>query len=114
MEPEEKEICNYLRTLPGQFISGREIARRAGGKWRHRENPKWAAPFLTQLVEKKVIESDSTGHYRLIIKNDKKTGDRRWVSPQMKSILENSGKDFTHVISEDGEVIKPEQEEEKQ
>lgn len=100
MEQEEKEICAYLKSLPGQFISGREIARRAGGKWRHRENPNWAIPFLSQLVEKKVLESDSTGHYRLIMKEDKKKKGK-WVSPQMKAILEKSGKDFTHVISDE-------------
>ena len=101
MEPEEKEICNYLKSLPGQFISGREIARRAGGKWRHREDPQWAVKFLSQLVEKKIIESDATGHYRLIIKEDRKNPNKKWVSPMMKSILERSGKDFTHVISDE-------------
>lgn len=101
MEPEEKEICNYLKSMRTQFISGREIARRAGGKWRHRDDPNWAIPFLGHLVEKKIIESDSTGHYRLIVKEDKKDPKKKWVSPQMKGILENSGKDFTHVISEE-------------
>ena|ERR1700759_3028536 len=100
MDQEEKEILEYLKSLPGQFISGREIARRAGGKWRHRENPKWAMPFIQKLVEKKILESDSTGHYRLIVKETKKGNKKKWVSPQMKSILEKSGKDFTHVISE--------------
>jgi hypothetical protein len=101
MEQEEKEICAYLKSLPGQFISGREICRRAGGKWRHREDPKWALPFLAHLVEKKVIESDSTGHYRLIIKQNKKNPKGKWLSPQMRRILESSGKDFTHIISDD-------------
>jgi hypothetical protein len=101
MEPEEKEICAYLKSLPGQFISGREISRRAGGKSRYRENPHWAAPFLTQLVDKKIIESDSTGHYRLILKEDKKDKRKKWMSPQMKRLLESSGKDFTHVISDE-------------
>jgi hypothetical protein len=108
MEPEEKEICAYLKTLPGQFISGREIARRAGGKWRYRERPDWAAQFLQQLVEKKIIESDSTGHYRLIIKEEyKKNPKKKWVSPQMQRILEKSGKDFTHIIPD--EDIPPEE-----
>ena len=100
MEQEEKEIIAYLKSVPGQFISGREIARRAGGKCRHRDEPKWAAPFHQQLLEKKIDESDSTGHYRLIVKEDKKNSQKKWVSPQMKRILEQSGKAFTHVISE--------------
>jgi hypothetical protein len=101
MEPEEKEIVGYLKSLRGQFISGREIARRAGGKWRYRDDPQWAAPFLQLLVEKKVLESDATGHYRLIIKNDRKDPKKKWMSPQMKELLEKSGKDFTHLITED-------------
>ncbi|MDB6036896.1 MAG: hypothetical protein JWM99_737 [Verrucomicrobiales bacterium] len=101
MLPEEKEICIYLKSLPGQFISGREIARRAGGKSRHREDPQWAAPILTQMVEKRILESDATGHYRLIMKDDRKISKKKWVSPHVKAILERSGKDFTHVIPDE-------------
>jgi len=99
MQPEEREICTYLKSMPGQFISARDIARRAGGKWRFREDPLWAEPVLTRLLEKKIIETDSTHHYRLIMKVEKKN--RKWVSPQMKRLLENSGKDFTHVIEDE-------------
>jgi hypothetical protein len=101
MELEEREICIYLRSLPGQFTSGREIARRAGGKLRYRENPQWAAPFLAQLIDKKIIESDSTGHYRLIVKDQEKHTKKKWVSPQMKMILERSDKSFTHIIPDE-------------
>jgi hypothetical protein len=100
MESEEREICTYLKSLPGQYISGREIARRAGGKSRYRKKPEWAAPFLAQLVVKKVIESDATGHYRLVVKEERKNK-KKWVSPQMQSILEKSGKDFTHIIPDE-------------
>ena len=99
MQPEQREICAYLKSLPGQFVSAREIARRAGGKSRHRENPHWAAPFIAQLLEQKVIETDSAHNYRLVVKEDKKP--KKWVSPQMKRILEQSGKDFTHIISDE-------------
>ena len=101
MELEEREICIYLRSLPGQFTSGREIARRASGKLRYRENPQWAAPFLAQLIDKKIIESDATGHYRLIVKDQEKHTKRKWVSPQMKMILERSDKNFTHIIPDE-------------
>jgi hypothetical protein len=98
MQPEERDICGYLKSLPGQFISAREIARRAGGKSRHRENPHWATPFIAQLLEKKVIETDTAHNYRLIQKEDKKQ--KRWISPQMKKILEGSG-NFTHIIEDE-------------
>ena len=100
MQPEEREICLYLKSMPGVFVSARDIARRAGGKWRYRENPQWAERPLARLLELKIIETDSTHHYRLTLKEDKKKA-KKWVSPQMKKILETSGKDFTHVIDDD-------------
>ena len=98
MLPEEREICAYLKSFPGQFVSARDIARRAGGKWRYQEDPHWSAPFISQLLEKKVIETDSTHNYRLIMK--KATKPKQWISPQMKKILESNG-NFTHVIEEE-------------
>jgi hypothetical protein len=100
MQAEEREICNYLKGFPGQFISAREIARRAGGKWRFREDPHWSTPVLALLLEKKVIETDSSYSYRLIIKPERKP--RHWISPQMKKILESNG-NFTHIIEEEAE-----------
>ena len=93
MEADEQKVEGYLKSLPGQFISGREIARRAGGKEQYRENPDWARPVLRQLMEKHVIETDSMGHYRLF--GAKVRGDgQRWISPQMRKILEKSGRKF--------------------
>ncbi len=97
VDADERDICLYLKGFPDQFISAREIARRAGGKWRYREEPNWAAPVLTRLVEKAVIESDATGHYKLI-RTKKKEKKKRWISPQMKEILERSGKKFEETI----------------
>lgn len=99
MDADEKDICRYLKSLPGQFVSGREIARRAGGKRRFREEPEWAGPVLARLVEKKLIHSDSTGHYQLVPKVVDKN--QKWVSPQFRQILRNSGKDFGEVTRVD-------------
>ncbi len=93
MDADERDICLYLKGWPGQFVSVREITRRAGGKRRSREDPNWAMPILSRLVEKGLLESDSTGHYRLKprLKKEKK---QRWVSPHIQKILEKSGKQF--------------------
>jgi hypothetical protein len=99
MDEDEKEICTYLKTWAGQFVSGREIARRAGGKWRFRDNPNWATPILMRLVEKGILESDSTGYYRLKPKLRKKP--KQWISPQLKAILEKSGKSFGDLLDAD-------------
>jgi hypothetical protein len=98
MDADEKQICVFLKSFSGQFISGREIARRAGGKVRYRQDERWAVPVLIRLVEKKVIESDSTGHFRLLAQ-EKKDRAKTWTSPQMKKILEQSGKDFSDTLN---------------
>lgn len=101
MDADEKEVYNYMKTCAGQFVSGREIARRAAGKWRFRDDPNWATPILLRLVEKGILESDASGYYRLRPRDKKKP--KKWVSPQIKAILEKSGKDFGDVLGVDGQ-----------
>jgi hypothetical protein len=100
MDADEKEVCNYLKAFGAQFVSGREINRRAGGKWRYRDDPNWATPILLRLVEKGYVESDASGYYRLR-PIDKKRKPKKWVSPQIKAILEQSGKDFGEILRVD-------------
>jgi hypothetical protein len=100
MDADEREICLYLKGLPGQFVSYGEIARRAAGKRRYRQDPNWASTVLTRMVEKGTLESDSTGHYRLKVVQKRKTA-KRWVSPHIRKILEQGGKTFD--IEEDAD-----------
>lgn len=104
MEADEKLIQLYLKSLPGQFISGREVARRAAGKARFREEPDWATPILAEMENKGKLEKDAAGHYRLRAVTDKKR-EKKWVSPQMKRILEQSGKNFYVIKDEDLEDL---------
>ena len=99
MDADEREICEFLKSFSGQFISGKEIARRAGGKWKFQENPNWALPVLLRLKEQKVIENNASGQYRLTadIKKEKK---KKWIAPHIQKILEESGKDFSEVTGE--------------
>jgi len=105
MDAEERELCLYLKGWPGQFVSVAEITRRAGGKRRGRQEPNWAAPVLSRLVEKGILESDATGHYRLIRRAKKETK-KRWVSPHIQKILEKSGKSFegVHEMKDDDDL----------
>jgi hypothetical protein len=98
MDADEKDIVNYLKSWPGQFVSAREIARRASGKWRFRQDPDWAVTAIGRLVERDIIESDSTGHYRLIRKATKEKP-KKWISPEIRKILQESGKDFGEAIT---------------
>ena len=100
MDADEREICLYLKGFLGQFVSYAEIARRAGGKRRFRQEPEWATPVLSRMIEKGIIESDSTGHYKLKVR-PKKERPTRWVSPHIRKILEKSGKEFEGVFELD-------------
>lgn len=90
MDAEEREICDFLKSWVDQYVSQREICRRAGGKWRFRENPNWALPVLSRMLEKRLVESDAHGHFRLAPEkpDDKK---KRWISPQLKKLLDGGG-----------------------
>lgn len=104
MNADERDICNYLKSWPGQFVYGRDIARRAGGKWRFREDPEWSVPVLARLVQQGLVESDSTGQFRL---KGKKQKAKRWTSPHIRQILEKSSKDFSEVFEiDDPEDVK--------
>jgi hypothetical protein len=99
MDADEREIYYFLKGWTHEFISGREIARRAGGKRRFRTEPDWAKPILTRMVEREILEVDAAGHYRLKpppISKDKRR--RRWASPQVARILKESGRDFSDAI----------------
>ena len=105
MNPDETQICQYLKSYPHQFVSRKEICRRAGGKWRFREDENWAAPVLQRMLECHLVETDSTGHFRLAERalQNKKRWNRLWLSPAIKNILRQSGRDFP-VIDLDQEV----------
>lgn len=98
MDSDERQIVDYLKSWPRQYVSGREVARRAGGKRRFREEPQWAFPVLSRLLEQNLIETDGLGHYRVVQKTAENKKKQRWVSPQMRRLLERSGKDFSEVL----------------
>ncbi len=114
MDADEREIVNYLSAWPDKFISATEIARRAAGKRRFQEEPNWAVQVLGRLVEKKLLEADTGGHYRIAPKEQEAgapaasgeaaTGEnkpKRWIAPHIRKILEKSGKKFEDVLGED-------------
>jgi hypothetical protein len=90
MDSEEREIFDFLQTWGTDYVSYKEIARRSGGRKKYGENADWARPALNRMEERGVVESDSTGRYRIkpISSKDKK---KRWVSPDIAKILEENG-----------------------
>ena len=100
MDSDERQITDYLKSWPGHFVSAREVARRAGGKRRFRDEPQWAYPVLTRLMENNLVETDGLGHYRLKLESLTKVSRKRrkWISPHLRRILERSGRDFGDVL----------------
>jgi hypothetical protein len=96
MDADQNDICQFLKSWPGQFVSRKEICRRAGGKWRYREDENWALPVLQRMLENYLVESDSTGHFRLLrhAPCDPKNKKRLWISPAIRKILQQSGRSF--------------------
>ena|SRR5437870_4444995 len=100
MDADEQAICDYLKAWPRQFISAKEICRRADGKKRFRDEPDWAIRVLIRMMEKGLVEGDAGGHYRLP-PPDRRERPKKWVSPQIKKILEESGKEFEDIVEVD-------------
>ena len=96
MDADQDSICQFLKSWPGQFVSRREICRRAGGKWRYREDEHWAVPVLQCMLENRVVESDDTGHFRLMncAPTDSRNKKRVWLSPAIRNVLRQSGRNF--------------------
>lgn len=96
MDADQSAICQFLKQTPDEFVSRKEICRRAGGKWRFREDENWAIPVLSRMREERIVESDDTGHFRLVSEKSKdaKNKQRMWMSPAIRSILKSSGQSF--------------------
>ncbi|HUB88052.1 MAG TPA: hypothetical protein VMB22_09195 [Verrucomicrobiae bacterium] len=90
MDSDEREIFYFLKTWGNEFVSMREICRRAGGKKRYYEDNEWAKPLLIRMHERGILEHDAQGRYR-IKPVPKKNKGSRWVSPDIAKILKESG-----------------------
>lgn len=94
MNADEKAIVDYLKGWPHSYVSGREIARKVGGKARYEDDRGWAIPILAQMVRLGFIEADPYGGFRLAQQDKKKKRHIQQVSPQILRILKSSGKSF--------------------
>ncbi len=108
MDADQSAICEFLKQWPDQYVSRKEICRRAGGKWRFREDENWALPVLSRMREERIVESDDTGHFRLVSEKSKdgKNKQRLWMSPNIRSILKSSGQSFGTIdLDKDPETL---------
>jgi hypothetical protein len=104
---DEQDILDYLKAWPGSFISGKEIAKKIGGKERFQADRGWAIPILTALVRRGIVETDHVGGFCLKVVEERKKREPQHVSPQLLKILKSSGKKFDSVVltEDDGPSI---------
>jgi hypothetical protein len=94
MDADEQDIFNYLKTFGKEYISVREVCRRAGTKQRFAEEPDWAKPLMVLMADRGILERDVAGRYRIKPKPKKKEHDR-WVAPEIAKLLEEKGTEGT-------------------
>ena len=103
MDASERDIFQFLKTWGSEYVNVKEIARRAGGKRKYHEDPEWAKPVLIRMIERGILESNITGHYRL--KPDSKNKKHsKWVSPEIAKILQNGGVKVEEIGNASGEA----------
>lgn len=87
MEADEREIFDFLSCYGEEWISAKEICRKAGGKRRFNEDPNWASPVLKHLKDRRVIEGDEMGRYRIPPAKEEEHG----ISEEAEKLLRESG-----------------------
>ena len=90
MDADEQDIFNYLKTFGKEYISVREVCRRAGTKQRFAEEPDWAKPLMVLMADRGILERDTAGKYRIKPKPKKKESNR-WVAPNIAELLKDKG-----------------------
>ena len=101
MDTDEREIFQFLKTWGTEYTSAMEICRRAGSKRKFHEDPNWAKPVLIRMEERRILESNLSGHYRIKPVPKKKHG-TKWVSPDIAKLLKESGVEVDAVEGGEG------------
>ena len=91
---DENCVLQYLNTWPDEFVSEKQIARRADSKDRFMTEPHWTYNALSQLLMMELIETDGTGKYRMKVHRNETGGSKKFMAPHLRQILEKSGKNF--------------------
>ena len=87
MDADEREVFDFLQSYGEEWVSAKEVCRRAGGKKRFNDDNHWARPVLQRLKERFVIEGDMLGRYR--VKPGKEDHQDKWESPDIEKLLES-------------------------
>lgn len=102
---DEMDVLNFVRSFRNQYVSGREICRRAGGRRKFENDPRWAMPIIIGLVVRGFLVADAHGHFCAVTKEDQ-------GAPAASGPAPSGGPGQTIVISAEeerriDEVIRP-------
>ena len=103
MDADEREVYFFLKGQMQHFVPANSVCRYAGGKQRFRESPDWAKPVLLRMIERGIVETDTTDSYRLKPMPESSVR-KRWVAPQIAAMLKKSGGKFDEVIKQEDEA----------
>lgn len=98
MDADERDVYNYMKAHGRDFVSVREICRRAGGRRRFRFHSDWAQPVLFRMTERGILESDGGGRYRLKRRPPIDPTGKAWASKELVSLLKSKGKAVDHLL----------------
>ena len=90
MDADERLIFDYLQTYGEEWVNAKEICRRAGGKRRFHEDNDWARPVLLRMKDRRVIERDELGRYR-IRPQPKKGHKEHGIAQDIETLLRETG-----------------------
>jgi hypothetical protein len=62
---EERAIMSFLLGCGDTYATRREIARKALKRQVFEENPHWADAALSGLMDRRQLEQNDSGHYRI-------------------------------------------------
>ena len=97
MTPDEQAVIDYLKQWPNTFVSGKEIARKIGGKEKA-DDRGWILSIMVQLLRLGLVEGDQYGHYKLKVEEKEEPQEEKLhIAPQILKILKSSGKRFDNV-----------------
>jgi hypothetical protein len=77
LSSDELEILEYLKSWRGEPVSMVAICRCASNRTKFKEDPNWAKPLMSRLVEKRLVYVDDRGHYRYVAENEPKKKEKK-------------------------------------
>jgi len=91
LSADQNSVLQYLNNYPHDFVAEMEITQHADGRSRfYLQDRHWAHCVLTQLMKLRLVDTDSSGRFRIHAESASIYG-KKHLAPQVRDILEHSG-----------------------